>query len=248
VVSMPRWSLSGEGRHVMRAPAVGSQRTLVRAVTAVMAFTMSVVLSVVLSGCGTRTSGPAPMPPATVAPDTVVMVIRHGEKPDSANPGVDANGKPDDSSLTAIGWTRAHRLVDIFAPEEGPARPGLATPVTIYAAGANDNGEGLRARETVQPLADKLRIPVDTSYGKGDETALVEHVTSQPGPTLICWQHGEIPAIAAAFPGVTPRPPSTWPTDRFDVIWTFTSAAGAWHFAQMPERALPQDQTNVIAS
>jgi hypothetical protein len=183
-----------------------------------------------------------------VAPDTVVMVIRHGEKPDSANPGVDANGKPDDSSLTAIGWTRAHRLVDIFDPEEGPARPGLATPVTIYAAGATDNGEGLRTRETVQPLADKLRIPVDTSYGKGHETALVKHVISQPGPTLICWQHGEIPAIAAAFPGVTPRPPSTGPADRFDVIWTFTSAAGAWHFAQIPERALPQDQTNIIAS
>ena len=122
----------------MRAPAAGSQRTLVRAVTAVTAVTAVVAftVSVVLSGCGTRTSGPAPMPPATVAPDTVVMVIRHGEKPDSANPGVDANGKPDDSSLTAIGWTRAHRLVDIFAPEEGPARPGLATPVTIYAAGA----------------------------------------------------------------------------------------------------------------
>ena len=84
--------------------------------------------------------------------------------------------------------------------------------------------------------------------GKGDETALVKHVISQPGPTLICWQHGEIPAIAAAFPGVTPRPPSTWPADRFDVIWTFTSAADGWHFAQMPERVLPQDQTNGIAS
>ena len=113
----------------MRAPAAGSQRTLVRAVTAVMAFAMSVVLS----GCGTRTSGPTPLPPATVAPGAVVMVIRHGEKPDSANPGVDANGKPDDSSLTAIGWTRAHRLVDIFDPEEGPARPGLATPCATSA-------------------------------------------------------------------------------------------------------------------
>ena len=90
----------------MGAPAAGSRRILVRAVTAVMAFTVSVVLS----GCGTRTSGPTPSPPATVAPGTVVIVIRHGEKPDSANPGVDVNGKPDDSSLTAVGWTRPHRL------------------------------------------------------------------------------------------------------------------------------------------
>ena len=76
----------------MCAPAAGSQRALVRAVTAVMAFAVSVVLP----GCGTRTSGPTPLPPATVAPGAVVMVIRHGEKPDSANPGVDANGEPDD--------------------------------------------------------------------------------------------------------------------------------------------------------
>lgn len=228
----------------MGAPAAGSQRILVRVLTAVMVFTVSVVLS----GCGTPTSGPTPLPPATVAPGTLVMVIRHGEKPDSAHPGVDANGKPDDSSLTAVGWARAHRLVDIFDPGEGPARPGLATPVAIYAAGVTNNGDGLRTRETVQPLADKLGIRADTSYGKGDETALVEHVISRPGPTLICWQHGEIPAVAAAFPGVTPRPPSTWPADQFDVIWTFTSAAGGWHFAQIPERALPQDRTNVTAS
>jgi hypothetical protein len=214
----------------------------------VITLIVGLAVSVVLSGCGTRPSGPTSQPSAPVGPGTVVMVIRHGEKPDSAHPGVDANGQPDDSSLTAIGWTRAHSLVDIFDPAQGPARPGLATPVAIYAAGANDNGEGMRTRETVQPLADKLRIQVDTSYGKGDETALVEHVISQPGPTLICWQHGEIPAVAAAFPGVTPRPPSTWPTDRFDVIWTFTSATDGWHFAQIPERVLPQDQTNVIAS
>jgi len=207
-----------------------------------MAFTVSVVLS----GCGTRTSGPTPSPPATVAPGTVVIVIRHGEKPDSANPGVDVNGKPDDSSLTAVGWTRAHRLVNIFDPGEGPARPGLATPVAIYAAGATDNGEGLRTRETVQPLADKLRIPVDTSYGKGEETALVEHVISQPGPTLICWQHGEIPAIAEAFPAVSPPPPSTWPDDRLDVVWTLTSTDNGWQFAQLPEHALPQDQAGII--
>jgi hypothetical protein len=65
---------------------------------------------------------------------------------------------------------------------------------------------------------------------------------------LICWQHGEIPTIAAAFPSVTPTPPSQWPADRFDVIWTFTRTADGWHFAQMPELALSQDKATVIVT
>jgi hypothetical protein len=48
----------------MGAPAAGSRRILVRAVSAAMAFTESVVLS----GCGTRTSGPTPLPAPTMAP------------------------------------------------------------------------------------------------------------------------------------------------------------------------------------
>jgi hypothetical protein len=176
------------------------------------------------------------------------MIIRHGEKPDGSHPGLDANGKLDDSSLTEIGWNRAHRLVDLFDPSQGSLRPGLSRPKVIYAAGANNSGEGQRTRETVAPLADKLGIPVDTSFGKGDETKLVGQVLAQPGPTLICWQHGEIPAIAAAFPSVTPTPPLKWPDNRFDIVWTLTRSADGWHFAQLPELVLPQDQAGVIGN
>ena len=77
------------------------------------------------------------------------MIIRHGQKPDDTTEGFDAGGNPDDSSLTEVGWQRAHRLVDLFAPAQGAPRPGLARPTTIYAAGANENGQGQRTRETV---------------------------------------------------------------------------------------------------
>ncbi len=103
----------------------------------------------------------APAASAARAPTTLVMVIRHGEKPDGTDPGVDAQGKPDDSSLTATGWERAKRLVDLFDPLPGPPRPGLATPTAIYAAGANDDGEGLRPRETVMPLVARLGLTMD---------------------------------------------------------------------------------------
>jgi broad specificity phosphatase PhoE len=97
------------------------------------------------------------------------MVIRHGEKPSSSDHGMDAQGKKDDSSLTATGWQRAEKLADLFDPTSGPLRAGLARPAAIYAAGATDDGEGQRTRETVEPLARRLGVTVNTDYGKGDE-------------------------------------------------------------------------------
>jgi hypothetical protein len=186
--------------------------------------------------------------PSGTSPGRLVMIIRHAEKPDGSSVGVDSRGNRDDASLTEVGWNRAHRLVNLFAPAQGSPRPGLDRPRAIYAARANKNGEGTRTRETVQPLADELGITVNTSFGKGDERALAEQIMAQPGPTLVSWQHGEIPAVVAAFPSVTPPPPSTWPDNRFDVIWTLTRTADGWHFTQLPELVLPQDQAAVIDS
>jgi hypothetical protein len=234
------------------------RRALRRTITPLVALATAIVVA----GCGgigtappadvtavdvAPSARPTPAPtPAAVTQDTLIMIIRHGEKPDDSTSGIDASGNEDDSSMTATGWDRAHRLVDLFTPAAGPVRPGLARPAAIYAAGANENGEGQRTRETVAPLAGRLGIPVNTGFGKGDGQALVEHVMTQPGPTLISWQHSEIPAIAGAFPAVTPTPPAEWPDDRFDVIWTLTRTADGWRFAQLPELLLPQDQAEVI--
>jgi broad specificity phosphatase PhoE len=207
---------------------------------------IALALAAMLAGCG---GGSRPTPPAASAggaPGALVMVIRHGEKPDGSQPGVDAQGTDDDSSLTQVGWKRADRLADLFDPSSGPPRPGLATPKAIYAAGANDDGEGLRPRETVTPLTARLGLTMNTEYGAGDEKKLVEQVITQPGPTLISWQHGGIPDIAKAFPSVTPKPPSDWPDDRFDLVWTFARTADGWQFAQVPELVLPTDHDTAI--
>jgi broad specificity phosphatase PhoE len=226
--------------------------------------TMTVVValaaSAVLAGCGTAEApvGPttgeitvvaprAAVPQDAAQPDTI-MVIRHAEKPDGTAPGLDEAGDEDDSSLTAVGWERAHALVGLFDPAEGDPRPGLARPGTIYAAGVTDEGEGQRTRETVAPLADALGIPVNTEYGKGEEKKLMKDVLELSGTTLISWQHSEIPAIADVFESVTPAPPQEWPSDRFDVVWTFTRAADGWTFSQIPELLLPQDHHDVIKS
>ena len=219
--------------------------------SAVIRIMVLVLAAITLAGCapsaGSADQRTTAADPAGVPVGTVVMVIRHGEKPDGSTEGIDAEGKPDDSSLTAVGWQRANRLVDLFDPASGQLRPGLARPAAIYAAGANDAGEGQRTRETVEPLAARLGITVNTDFGKGEEKKLVEQVIDQSGPTLISWQHEGLPAIAKAFPNVTPEPPADWPDETYDVIWTFTRTADGWHFAQLPELVLPQDQDSVIA-
>jgi broad specificity phosphatase PhoE len=217
-----------------------------------------VTLAVALAGCGTaapaRPAGPpiavVAAPPLAVpqhaTPTDVVMIIRHAEKPKGTAAGITADGTEDDSSLTAVGWERARALVGLFDPVEGDPRVGLARPQTIYAAGVTDEGEGQRTRETVAPLATALGLPVNTEYGKGDEKKLVKDVLEQSGTTLISWQHSAIPTIADAFPSVTPQPPQEWPSDRFDVVWTFTRTVDGWHFTQTPELVLPQDHSGVI--
>ena len=110
-----------------------TRRITLRAADAIVA----IAALAALAGCGTATSmgteaGLAPaaagggVPTASstrITPQTVVMVIRHAEKPDAQDPGFDAQGNEDDSSLTEVGWDRAHRLVDLFDPAPGlPAR------------------------------------------------------------------------------------------------------------------------------
>ena len=217
-----------------------------------------VVLAAVLAGCGSGTSGtPAAQSPgyqggestAANAPvGKLVMIIRHGEKPlkKKGGPGIDPAGNVDDHSLTPVGWQRARALADVF-DGQGPTPAGLTRPATIFAAGANENGQGARTRETVMPLAEKLGVRVDATFGKGDEQALARAVAEQPGPTLISWQHSEIPDIAQSFGAVSPTPPGEWPDDRYDVVWTLLKTQSGWRFSQIPQMVLPGDQAVAIA-
>jgi hypothetical protein len=125
-------------------------------------------------------------------------------------------------------------------------RPGLARPKLIYAAAPTDDGDGTRTRETVRALAERLGVPVNTSFGKGDEAALAHRVAAEDVPVLICWQHGEIPAIADAFNPVSPTPPAQWPDDRFDMVWTLTPVRSSWKFDQVPQLVLNGDSAQAF--
>jgi hypothetical protein len=56
---------------------------------------------------------------------------------------------------------------------------------------------------------------------------------------LICWHHGNIPALARAL-GIKDAP-APWPEMQFDRVWRITFADGAPALAELPQRLLPGD-------
>jgi hypothetical protein len=232
---------------LMTEPVRRTRRDLLRTLTV---GGVAIASATLLEGCGlgstTQTVTPAPLPPPGHT-GALIMIIRHGEKPPASGgpQGIDADGKPDTQSLTVRGWTRAGALVELFAPGSGATRSGLARPTAIYASGGT-SGEGQRPRQTVTPLATRLGIPINTQFSKGGESALARAAASRTEPTLLCWQHGELPTIATALATVTPAPPTPWPDNRFDLVWVLTPAAAGWSFNQIPQLLLDGDSNQPI--
>jgi len=161
---------------------------------------------------------------------TMIMVIRHAEKPGTYNSqsydGVDALGdtcgKDGKESLVTLGWERADGLVTLFAPPWGP-KPCLGKPAYIYAAdpgssaddttgaaGAADSSSASdgdshsqRPYETVSAVAQMLGVTIDAKHKKSDYAKVVSDALAKPGVVLICWQHQDIGLGSAQSPGIS---------------------------------------------
>ncbi|GEM_PF-88210 len=136
--------------------------------------------------------------------DATVLIIRHAEKP--------AHGR----MLTARGRARAEAYVDYF---EHLARRGQSLRPTTLIATA-DTATSERPRLTLTPLAQALHLPLDLRYGKRQVRALVDALREGPRQrvVLVCWHHGQIPALLRAF-GADPvryLPHGRWPGAVFD--------------------------------
>jgi hypothetical protein len=172
-------------------------------------------------------------------------VSGNAEKPtgNGAPYGVTEAGEQDPESLIVDGWTRAGALVELFDPRTSqgspaPLRPGLTRPVNVVAANPGSSGSK-RPEETVTPLAAALGTSIDLKYEEGDEAAMVASLSSLSGPTLVCWEHTEIPTIISHLGQVTPPPPTSWPSAVFDVVFVFTRSGTGWNFTQVLQELLP---------
>ena len=181
-------------------------------------------------------------------PATRIMLIRHAEKPDDTDGGVDPKGKPDKHDLIVRGWQRAGALVQFFANPRDPNGP-VKRPATIFATEPATGSESKRPLHTVTPLAKFLNLAIDSTIAEGSEDALVNAASAANGVVVIAWHHEKIPAIANLILQ-NQTAPQKWPDDRFDVVWIFTRdlPTAPWKFAQAPQLLLAGDSPNVIKS
>jgi len=227
-----------------------SRRGVFRTAGGVLAGTVTSALF----GIG-RASATKPKTTPSTSPPQQVYVIRHGGKPlDPPAPpsGVDFDGNQNVNSLIPKGWQRSGALVALFAPARGPLQAGLRTPTALYSPSYGDPDKRLARRtfQTIQGLAGRLGVPIQSPVPEGQEPALAEAVVaSSDEVVLICWEHEHIPALARSFPTADATTiPTVWPGDRFDVIWTFSldPPTGRYVFGQVPQQLLEGDSDTVI--
>jgi broad specificity phosphatase PhoE len=175
----------------------------------------------------------------------VVMLIRHAEKPIGEGPpyGVTDDGVVDPDSLTPRGWQRAGALVRWFGGEMGPSDAGLPLPTHLFASEIAPQSSSRRPQQTLQPLAQSLRLPIDTSVPKADIGRLATAILAVDGVALVAWEHHLIPSLAAALTGEPSLAPAVWPDDRFDLAWVFERGADAdrFRFREVLQRVLAGD-------
>jgi hypothetical protein len=181
-------------------------------------------------------------------PATKIMLIRHAEKPDDNDGGVDQKGKPDKHDLSVRGWQRAGALVQFFANPRDPNGP-IKRPAAIFATEPTTGSDSKRPLRTVTPLKQLLGIPIDSAIREGSEQDLANNAIASAGVVLIAWHHEKIPAIANLILQ-NKTAPQKWPSDRFDVVWIFSRAVASapWTFSQAPQLLLSGDSSTVIAS
>jgi hypothetical protein len=181
-------------------------------------------------------------------PATKIMLIRHAEKPDDKDGGVDQKGNADKHDLIVRGWQRAGALVQFFANPPDPNSP-IERPATIFATEPSSQTASKRPLHTVTPLKQWLDISIDSTITEGSEQDLVTKAIASNGVVLIAWHHEKIPAIANLILQ-NQSAPQKWPGDRFDVVWIFSRAAASapWTFSQAPQLLLSGDSPDVIAN
>ena len=181
----------------------------------------------------------------------VVMLIRHAEKPIGDGPpfGVTDDGVVDPESLTPRGWQRAGALVRWFGGQVGSSGTGLPLPTHLFASQIAPLSSSRRPQQTLQPLAQSLQLPIDTSVPKADIGRLATAILAVEGVVLVAWEHHLIPSLAASLTGQPGLAPDVWPDDRFDVVWVLERGADAegFQFRQVLQRVLAGDSDQPMA-
>jgi broad specificity phosphatase PhoE len=181
-----------------------------------------------------------------------ISIIRHAEKQLGDGPprGVLVDGTSDPDSLTPRGWQRAGALVGLFVRRiDQSGDELLPTPTRLFASEIGPHSHSRRPLETLQPLSDRLGLPLDEPFLQDELDQLVQAIRACDGHVLVAWEHKRIPLIANRLVGDGASVPQVWPDERFDVVWVFEPEPGSGRFRlrQVPQLLLAGDRAEPIA-
>jgi hypothetical protein len=170
--------------------------------------------------------------PCAALKNATVLVIRHAEKP--------AEG----FELTPAGTARAEAYAGYFQKFQLDGQP-LKLDHLFCAA---DSKGSHRPRLTIEPLSRALNLPLDNRFAAKNPEGLGKEIRSHSHghAILICWHHGDIPAVLTAL-GADPAallPHGKWPDAVFDwVIELRYDGTGRLHETHVVhEHLMPSDR------
>ena len=138
--------------------------------------------------------------------NSVVLIIRHAENP--------ANGH----GLSARGAQRAKAYKNYFLNFKVDSKRLEPNVVLV----AQDSKQSHRPRLTVEPFAKAAKLQIDSRFGNKQPADLAAQLRANyyGKVILICWHHGQIPALLRAL-GAAPEkllPNGKWPRTVYDWV------------------------------
>ena len=139
--------------------------------------------------------------------NSVVLIIRHAEDAYSGH------------GISPRGQKLAEAYKNYFLNLNVDSK--RLEPTVILAA--NDSKKSHRPRLTVEPFAKAAKLPIDTRFGNNQsaELATALRETQHGKVILICWRHGNIPALLRALGAATSEsllPRGKWPGSVYDWV------------------------------
>jgi hypothetical protein len=138
--------------------------------------------------------------------NAVVLIIRHGEKPD------------DGDQLAPAGVARANDYVKYFEDYKVDGQPLHLD----HLFATKDSKGSARERLTIEPLAQALGLKIDNRYKNKEYSELATDMKthSYGHEMLICWHHGTIPELITALGGDAAKiiGAAKWPGSHFDWV------------------------------
>src|SRR5215831_5452806 len=138
--------------------------------------------------------------------NSVILIIRHAENP------ADGHG------LSPRGEERAKAYMNYFQNFTVDSKQREPEAVLVAA----DSKQSHRPRLTVEPFAKAAKLPIDNRFANKQPADLAAELRAnyQGKVILVCWHHGQIPALLRAL-GAMPEtllPNGKWPRDIYDWV------------------------------